>query len=130
MKLRIAGTDYDYAAAMQEASLNDLMRMKSQTGMGMASINRALEKTKDAGDVLDLLEDVDLLQALVCLSWLCRRHAGDDVSFEDAGRINFSDIQFIEEEDDVKPDDADPTVALTDSGQGDGSLAHLAPISG
>nr|QOL00385.1 hypothetical protein [uncultured organism] len=120
MKLILAGKEYDINESMTKATLFDLYELKMKTGIGMKSLSDALERMGKLADPKDFLDDETILLALCALVWLCRRHAGESLTIEEANKVALADVQFKVDAADL-PDEveADPTPALTGSVQGD-----------
>jgi hypothetical protein len=56
--------------------------------------------------------------------FVCKRHAGEKITFEEAGNFGLGDVQFIAEDSDVKPD---PTTASGDQSQPDAETPNGQP---
>jgi hypothetical protein len=126
MKLIVDGRKYPLQEAIQGATLRNLYSLKLQTGLGIKSLRDTFQKMKDSapkdgtpGDPLDFLEDTDNLLALQAMVWLCKRHAGEHVTVDEANDFPLNAIGF---EQDVEPEaeatTPDPTPARTDSAPG------------
>ena len=55
---------------------------------------------------VDLLDDEGFIINMIGVVYLARRKAGEQVTFEDAGRAAFTDIEIIPDEDEAPKDDA------------------------
>lgn len=128
MKLILAGSEYDINESMTKATLYDLYELKTKTGIGMKSLSDALERMGKLADPQQFLDDETILLALCALVWLCRRHAGESLSIEEANRVALADVQFKVDAADMPDEAADPTApALTASDQDD--AGETAPTS-
>jgi hypothetical protein len=108
VKLRIRDRNYDHIAAREECTLGDLMDLKRVVGIGKQTLERRLARFRDIGTVEDLFEDDELLEALIALAWLCKRHAGEDVTLAEVESLHYTDLEFVG--DDGKPLPAEPEV--------------------
>lgn len=124
MKLEICGVEYDYQRAKDKAKLTDLADLKIASGIGVRSINKALFRLGDLALIEDpkeqreaseaLSEEPDVLIAMQALVFLCRRHGGDKVTFDESA-VSYSDLRWVIEDGDLpKEEDADPTQASGD----------------
>ncbi len=119
MKLKINGTVYDLQAALNKATLNELMELKVKTksadfpGVSVKSIVRTFQELATSDDPLDFLDTVDSMQNFRGMVWLARRMEGEQLTIEEAnafplvGGLDFVDDEPEEQEPDPK--------ALTDS---------------
>jgi hypothetical protein len=125
VKLRIKDTVYDQMAAREDGRIGLLRDMKRYTGLGRQSLERQLMKLgTEVKTGEQLFDDPDLLHAILTLAWLCKRHAGEQFTFEDAEALEYTDIVFVgddglplqpEDSDGVEPplDPTQPPVAAT-----------------
>lgn len=123
MKLVLAGTEYSVNDSLQKATLSDLLQLKVKTGIGMKTLKDSLDLMSTLADPEDFLDDERILLALNALIWLCRRHAGERLTLDEANDVALEDVSFNTDDEDVAAVDADPTQAPTDSGAGDASVA-------
>lgn len=111
--LVIGETKYPLDEAMARPTLNDLVALKVQTGMGMKSLKAGIDRF-DAlgGDIEAISEDVAVLDTIRALVWLVRRVAGERLTFDEANDFPLDELSFegVEE----APDE-DPTTAPTDT---------------
>lgn len=114
MKLVISGTAYDLQGAMEEANLNDLYAMLAQTGMGISSLGASLEKVDTSNPFA--MDDPKVFQALRCLIFLAKRHAGVPCTVETANNFPFSELEFVADESDAPAEDTDPTQGAESTG--------------
>ena len=139
MKLRIEDQDYDYHRAMQKIGLSHLLELQEKSGVGRRTIWAGLSKLQDAltrregesdADYLErgLNADHDpvLLRALPGLIFVCKRHAGESITVDEAGEVGWDGIHFIAEESDLVT--VDPTTAPGDPSQ-PGAETPSEPIS-
>lgn len=122
MKLVLAGTEYSVNDALQKATLSDLLQLKVKTGIGMKTLKKSLDSMSKLADPEDFLDDEPILLALNALVWLCRRHAGEKLSLDDANAVPLDEISF-NTDDEPAAVETDPTPAPTDSGAVDASVA-------
>lgn len=124
MKLRIGEQDYDYQRALQKVGISHLLDLKVSGGIGKRTVNAGLDALSEAlvqvegesdKDFLDraLLADENpvILRGLVGLVFICKRHAGETVTFEEAGEFGLQDLRFVLEDSDIPASVTDPTVA-------------------
>lgn len=122
MKLQIRDVQYDWTATMAEGTLGDWRDLKKQTGFGRQSLQRALIRFEEVKTPGEVLEDVDLMSAIIALIWLCRRHAGEEVTIAEAEKVRLDEFNFVVEEPDMKPDPTQPAaVELLAGLSGDGN---------
>jgi hypothetical protein len=108
MKLVIGATEYPLGN-INEATLDDLMMLRKQTGLGMKGLREKLQLLDKFDDPEDILDDPDALLAMGALVWLARRKAGEVLTLEQACDFPLHEMQFVEEPDDVAvADDVDP----------------------
>lgn len=116
--------EYDIEETLKNASLNDLFYLKSKTrsddfplGVSMKSLGEGMQQWGKFDDPSDILDDLEALMNLRSLVFLCRRHAGEKLTLDEANEFPIEDFKFdVEEGDQVEA--ADPTKALPDSGRG------------
>jgi hypothetical protein len=123
VKLRIDGTDYDYHRAMEKIGLKHLYDLKVQADIGKRTVSQALdllveglkaeendtpEQAAERAEAVQ--EDARVLLGLAGLVFICKRFAGEIVSFDDAGQFGLGDLVFVAEDSDVA--EPDPTQAL------------------
>ena len=96
MKLKIEDKIYDIAAALERPTLFLVREMKIRTGYGMKSLMEAAEGF-DGKTGPEIMDDADLLGALIAMIWLARRSAGEQLSFEDAGSFDMNALEYVEE---------------------------------
>jgi hypothetical protein len=110
MKLRVFDKRYDYNASMNEGTLGDWRDLKRETGIGRLTMEKALLRLDAAGTFDIVFDDAEILDSIIALAWLCCRHGGDPISFEQAEALTFSDVQFVADEEPAP----DPTQASGD----------------
>jgi hypothetical protein len=141
MKLRIGDQEYDYQRAMQTVGLAHLLELQEKSGVGRRTIVEGLAALEDAvtrreGESdeeylergLSADNDPKILRALPGLIFVCKRHAGEKISVEDAGSIGWDGFQFVIEDSDLKP--VDPTTASGDQSQPDAETPNGPSSSG
>ena len=130
MKLIVGDKKYPLQEAIQGATLQNLYTLKLQTkgpgtpGIGIKSLRDAFQRMQDSApkdgtpaDPLDFLEDAENLLALQAMVWLCKRHAGENVTVAQANDFPLSRIGF-ETDEEPAADAEDPTAARTATGPG------------
>jgi hypothetical protein len=115
--------EYDIEETLKNASLNDLFYLKSKTrsedfplGVSMKSLGEGMQKWGKFKKPSDILDDLEALMNLRSLVFLCRRHAGEKLTLDEANEFPIEDFKFDVEEGDQL--EAGPTKALPDSGRG------------
>lgn len=108
MKLVIGPTVYDLTPAMENATLNDLYQMTLETGIGMSTLGKKLQRV-DTGNLETVMDDPEVFAALRCLIFLARRYAGEKVTVTSANDFAFADLSFEAEPGEEITDEADPT---------------------
>jgi hypothetical protein len=113
VKIKIEGKEYDLAAALERPTLFLVREMKIRTGYGMKAIMDAADSFQGKTEE-EILDDPDLIGALIAMIWLARRHAGEQLTFEQAGSFDISAMEYI---DDPAPAEASdlPKDPATDS---------------
>jgi hypothetical protein len=114
--IRVGSETYDLQAAISGATLNDLKRLQLQTksewlpsGVTPQSIQESLEwlgerAKEDDFKQVELLGNLTFMDNLAGLVFLARRKAGEHLEVSDAGDVAFTDIQFVnDDEDDAAP---------------------------
>lgn len=122
-KLRVGEEVFGLEESVSGASLGDLYQLKVQTrkdglpGVSVKTISDALVRAGERAaepdfQTVDLLDDEVFLQNLVGLVFLARRRAGQQVSFDEASRVSFQDIELIADDVEVSelPKDVEPDV--------------------
>jgi hypothetical protein len=109
LKLRIEEKTYDYQAAMNEGTLESWRDLKEVTGIGRQSLQRALLRFGELESAEAIFEDVEMMNAIIVLAWLCKHHAGENPTLAECGALHFNDLEFVPEEGDEPA--PDPTVA-------------------
>lgn len=107
--LEINGKRYERVEA-NAATLADFIALKRQTGLGLAQLQElvgqfeGLEPDEVAALVdehPELLDDVMLATGISV--WLTRRHAGENLTLEEACAIKLDDLREVPEPGDHKP---------------------------
>lgn len=116
-QIRVGETVYSLEDSVNGAALGDLYALKVQTrkdgsaGVSVKTISDTFVRIGEAAsepgfNTLSLLDDAEFIQNFIGVAFLARRKAGEQVTFEDAGRVSFNDLQIIPEVDEES--DADP----------------------
>lgn len=123
MKLVVDGVEYDGAA---QPFIGDLRRLKKELGFGWGTVAKRLGALNEEADMLAVLDDEDVLEALLAWIWMARLRAGErDVTFADVELTAVDSIGFKNDPgDNDEAGDAAPTSARTDSAPGDESDAE------
>ena len=101
MKFRIGENEYDAREAVERISLQTLVDLKRSSGMGIKSLVTAARKFGEYKDPLDLLDNLESLDAFRVLIWLARRHAGEKMTLEQANSFPLNEFALIVEDDRV-----------------------------
>lgn len=122
MKLVINGVEYD---AAEQPFIGDLRLLKKELGFGWGTVAKRLGALNDDADMLAVLDDDDVLEALLAWMWMARLRAGErDVTFAQVGMTPIDSIKFKADPGDTADgSDAVPTSAPTGSGRGDDDAA-------
>lgn len=117
-RIRIGANVYGLEESVNDAALGDLLVLKTKTktpefsGVSIKTISDMFislgERSQQADfNAVDLLDDESFIINMIGVVYLARRKAGEQVTFEDAGRAAFTDIEIVaDEEDDAPKDDA------------------------
>lgn len=120
MKFRIADKEYNARDAVEQISLQTLVDLKRSSGIGIKSLVESTKKFGQYKDPLDLLDNLESLDAFRVLIWLARRHAGEKLTLEQANSFPLNEFALIVDDDEViegeTVDEPDPK-ALQGSGQ-------------
>jgi hypothetical protein len=101
MLIRI-GTRTFPAVSVDSATLADLLAIRSQTGFSKKDLREMAERTEKLTE--EEVEDSDeALTMIGILVWLSRRHAGEDLTLEEACAFPLAELEFILEKDDPVP---------------------------
>jgi hypothetical protein len=125
MKFIISGQDYPLEESIQGAALGDLLALKLQTktedfkGVTVSSIQKMFvtlgeQVSQPDFNFLDVLGDEDFLRNIVGLVFLARRKSGEQLTYEVASRISFTDIQLATEPEPEEDAPKDEAAASTD----------------
>lgn len=131
MILKIAGVPHDLNEVLSRPSLNDLfyLKVKSRSpeypdGMSLSKLGEYLKKMAAMTNPADIVDDPDVLLGLKGVVYLCRRRAGEKLTWEDAGELELSELDFVLEDSDevaVRAATADPPQAPPASAAVDGA---------
>jgi hypothetical protein len=133
MKLQIGDTQYDYITALRKVSLGDLYDLKVQGGIGKRTVSKAMDLlaeglTAEEGETPSATadraeaaqEDERVLQGLIGLLFISKRHAGEKCTWAEVSTFSWGDWHFVAEPGDLPDDEPDPTTALAaEAEQGD-----------
>jgi hypothetical protein len=117
VKLVINGVEYDATA---QPFIGDLRLLKKEFGFGWGTVASRLAGINEDADMMSMLDDDDVLEALVAWMWMSRLRAGERATTRaDVELTPIDSIRFVGEPgDDADEGDAAPTSAPTDSGRG------------
>lgn len=109
MQLVIQGKRYDLIETLSKPSLNDLYYLKVKTksedfpaGVSLKSMVPVMLRMADiSDDPAAILDDPELLLNLRALVFLCRRHAGEKLTFDEANDFPIDEFSFEREESDA-----------------------------
>ena len=104
MKIMIQGREYT-AVADDSITLADLVVLKAQTGLSRADLFDLFEQVQGLSEAQMQRSDEALLIAGVSV-WLARRHAGEQLSLEQACDVPMGQVEFVRE-----PGDPEPTTS-------------------
>jgi len=100
MKFSIHGKVYDAEAGLQKVSLQTLFELKTEHNLGMKSLAAQAEKFQNVTDPMDILEDAASFKVFLVVIWLARKHAGENLTLEEANSdFGIADLQFVIPED-------------------------------
>lgn len=111
-QLTVGGVSYDLERSIQQASIRDLVDLKRATqvggagGVSIKSIAAVLESLGELESPMDMFDSVDTLETFAALVFLCKRKAGEAVSFDEAGSVSLADVGLIV--DDAEAEDEAP----------------------
>ena len=116
MQLVIQGTRYDLIETLSKPSLNDLYYLKVKTkstdypaGVSLKSMVPVMLRMADLDDPAGILDDPELLLNLRALVFLCRRHAGEKLTLDEANDFPIDEFSFEREDsDDLVLEEAAP----------------------
>ncbi|MEA5454471.1 hypothetical protein SPF06_07035 [Sinomonas sp. JGH33] len=121
MKFRLRDREYDLQAALERPTLLLLREMKIRTGYGMKAIRDMaprFQKTMGAAEGLtdeqkeelfiEAMDDPDFLGVFIAMIWLARRHAGEQLSFDEAASFEFDELEMVADEQDPKEEVPEP----------------------
>lgn len=104
MRIIIDGEGYSLSDSVGGAHLGDLMALKLQSrtadfaGVTVPSIQKMFkrlgETVSDDMDAIELLADDDFLRNIIGVMFLARRKAGEELTYQKASEIAFSDFSF------------------------------------
>ena len=110
--LTVDGVSYDLERAIQHAAIRDLVDLKRATqvggvgGISIKSIVAALDAMQAFTDPMDMFDSVETLETFAALVFLCKRKAGETVTFDEAAGTSLASVG-LEVEDD-EPEAVDP----------------------
>lgn len=115
MKLRIRESEYDYRRALDKGELGVLYDLRLAGGPGRRSIALALDlfdtglkqeegetEEQKAERAAAMEDDPRVLLGLSGLVFICKRYAGERITWAEAQTYGWEDIQFIIEQADIE----------------------------
>ena len=84
MQFRIKGKLYDAEAGLRKVTLLTLFELKSRHGIGMKQLAATAKKFEAITDPMELLEDEEAFKLFLVVIWLARKHAGENMTLEEA----------------------------------------------
>ena len=102
--LTVGGVSYDLERSIQQASIRDLVDLKRATqvggvgGISIKSIASALNELAELSDPMDIFDSLETLETFGALVFLCKRKAGEQVTFEEACSTPLSDVGLTVDE--------------------------------
>jgi hypothetical protein len=113
MKIVINGREFDASA---QPFIGDLRLLNREFGFGWGEVAKRLSGIDDSADVLAMLDDEDITDALMAWMWMARLRAGErDVTIEEIRMTPIDAFTFKTEPGDELPEDGSvPTSAPLD----------------
>ncbi|GAA1787871.1 hypothetical protein [Agromyces lapidis] len=96
--LTVDGVSYDLERAIQHAAIRDLVDLKRATqvggvgGISIKSIVTALEAMQEFDSPMDMFDSVETLETFAALVFLCKRRAGEPVTFDEACSVSLASV--------------------------------------
>ena len=106
MKVVIDGKEYGLEDSLHRAALGDLYTLKTKIGVSAKTIT-ATFKLFGKTTVPDLLDDALVLRDLQGIVFLARRKAGESLTVDEAGQVSFTDISFVDDDEDEESDEVE-----------------------
>ncbi len=108
--LIIEGQEHDLTAALRQAEIGDLLDLLLLTKATAFEATNALPEGASWAEldaaVLEYFGEEEHLEAYGGMVFLCKRKAGEDLSYRDALKVRLNDVQF-KRADDEEDDEAD-----------------------
>jgi uncharacterized protein (DUF433 family) len=117
--LVIEGDRFDIQEALGKASIRTLVDLQKSAGISVNTIVDTLAALGEMEDPRELFNSVERLYVFAALVFLCRRKAGEKLSFDDATEVSLADVRidFEDDEAEVASDPKDPqTLEERDAG--------------
>lgn len=103
--LVVDGTRYDLQESVQRASIKTLVDLQKSAGISVNTIAETLVGMGEMASPSELFDSVERLNVFAALVFLCKRKAGEQVSFDDAAEVSMADVSI--DFDDESEDEAD-----------------------
>ena len=121
MKVTIEGAVFDLSEAIHKPKIGDVIDLKKSGGTSPSRIVQAIDALGDVLQtlpegatmqvldraVLDYFDSLEHLEAFAGIVFLCRRKAGEPVSWAEALDTSISDVQFALSDDDEEDSEGD-----------------------
>ncbi|MEA5453304.1 hypothetical protein SPF06_01080 [Sinomonas sp. JGH33] len=91
-QIEINGIAYDIEGVIYRTELGTAKELLQSAGFGIKTLS---ERIRNLGTFLDILEDVDQLEAWSAFLWLVRRNSGEAVTFEEASHVRIESIRWV-----------------------------------
>lgn len=113
-RIRVGSNVYGLEESVNDAALGDLLVLKTKTktaefsGVSIKTIAdtfTSMGKRAEADDFspMDLLDDELFIVNMIGIAYLARRKAGEQITYEDAARVSFTELEILVDEEDDAP---------------------------
>lgn len=116
--LVVQGVRYDLQEAVQHASIRALVDLQKAAGISVNTIADTLVGMGDMKSPREIFDTVERLNVFAAMVFLCRRKAGDVVTFDEASEVSMADVRIDFDDDDDETADEDPKDQSTPEGPG------------
>jgi len=117
--LVIEGDRFDMQEALGKASIRTLVDLQKSAGISVNTIVDTLSSLGEVEDPRELFNSVERLYVFAALVFLCRRKAGESLSFDDATEVSLADVRIDFDVADEDAESDDPKVPSTPETPGD-----------
>ena len=105
-RFRVGDSVYGLEESVNDAALGDLLVLKTKTktadyaGVSIKTIadtftSMGAKAQTEGFSPLDLLDDEAFIVNMIGVVYLARRKAGETVTFEDASRVSFTELEIL-----------------------------------